>query len=191
MTLAMPAYLLALMATAFAATGGRDQLLMAQLSARLGRRGSLLVSGAGAALVTSGIMAAAGGWIGPWLSSPVRLALLALALLSAAVMLLRPVCLKAAVEPTQSLFAIGLVLVLRQFGDAPRLLVLAIAATDDAPFEVGIGGAIGGTLALALGWILGDAANERLPWWALRMALAAVFAGAAIHAGMAARLAFA
>jgi hypothetical protein len=55
-------------------------------------------------------------------------------------------------EPTHSLGAVAIVLAAHQAGDAPRLLVLAIAVATHAPIPAAVGGAIGGSAVIALGW---------------------------------------
>ncbi|ANY21285.1 hypothetical protein A6F68_02795 [Tsuneonella dongtanensis] len=179
------AFLLALTAVFAVSLGGRDQLLMARLSDRVGKGGGLLVVGALAATVSAMAMAAAGLALTIALPGPAADMLVAIALLFAAFELAwqRPARLPE--EPTRSLFASFIVLLARQLGDAARFCVFAFAAGGSA-WIAGAGGAVGGTAALALGIALGSEL-DRWPLRPIRLALAALLAGTAVWTGLAAR----
>jgi hypothetical protein len=81
-------------------------------------------------------------------------------------------------EPTRSLFATLIVLLARQLGDAARFMVFAFAAGGSA-WLAGVGGAIGGTAAIALGVLAADDL-ARWPLRAIRLTLAALTALAAV-----------
>ncbi len=166
------AFLLAL-ATVFAVSlGGRDQLLVARLAERLGNGTVLLAVGGLAATASAFLMAVAGLALALVLPGPAADMLVALGFLIAAVELAWPRKAKLPDEPTSSLFAIFVVLLARQVGDAARFCVFAFTAGGSA-WLAGAGGAIGGTAALALGIAMaGDLANW--PLRALRLALAAL-----------------
>jgi hypothetical protein len=55
-------------------------------------------------------------------------------------------------EPTRSLFAALLVLLLNQVVDASRFIVMAIALACEAPVWAALGGTAGGAAAMAVGW---------------------------------------
>jgi putative Ca2+/H+ antiporter (TMEM165/GDT1 family) len=175
----MPSFFLALIAVLLTSIGSRDQVLVAQLSARLGRNPGLLVAGWLVAIISACVMAWAGHVAAQILPPEGKTMLVAIAMLLAAVELFWPTTRKAANEPTRSLFAITLVLLSRQFGDAGRFLVFAIAASTGAPLLAAIGGALGGGAALTIGWI----AAEDLEKMSLRK-VRLLLAGAVLLGGL-------
>lgn len=183
----MPSFFLAFIAALLTSIGSRDQLLVAQLSARLGRNYSLLATGILVATITASIMAWAGQAAAQILPPEGKTMLVAIALLLAAVELAWPNSRKAPKEPTRSLFAIALVLFSRQLGDAGRFLILAIAAATGAPLLAGIGGALGGGLAVAIGWFAGKELTGALPLRTIRLAFAVVILLAGLVTGLSAR----
>lgn len=182
----MPSFFLAFIAVLLTSIGSRDQILVAQLSARLGRSVSLLVIGWLAAIVTASVMAWAGQAAAQILPPEGKTMLVAIAMLLAAVELFWPNSSKSAKEPTRSLFAISLVLFSRQFGDAGRFLVFAIAAATGAPTLAAIGGALGGGAALTLGWFAGEEL-DRAPVRIVRLLLGAMVLLAGLVIGLNAR----
>lgn len=179
------AFLLAL-ATVFAVSlGGRDQLLAARLAERLGKGGGLLLVGAVASTVSGLTMAVAGLAMALTLPAPAADMLVAIALLIAAIELAWQRQLRLPEEPTRSLFATLLVLLARQLGDAARFCVFAFAAGGSA-WLAGIGGAFGGTAALAMGIAMAGEL-ERWPLRSIRLGLAAVLLVAATGIGLTAR----
>lgn len=183
----MPSFFLAFIAGLLISVGSRDQLLVAQLSVRLGRSYSLLIIGALVAIITASIMAWAGQAAARVLPPEGKTMLVAIAMLLAAVELAWPSSHKAPKEPTRSLIALAVVLFSRQLGDASRLLILAIAAATGAPLLAGIGGALGGGGALAIGWFAGADLAGALPVRKIRLALAAVILTTGVLAGLSAR----
>lgn len=181
----MAAFLLALVAVFAVSLGGRDQLLVARLAERLGRGGGLMAVGALASAASALAMAAAGLAMALVLPAAAAVMLVAMALLIAAAELAwqRKAALPG--EPTRSLFATFVVILARQAGDAARFCVFALAAGGSA-WLAGIGGALGGTAALALGIALAGEL-DRWPLRAIRRALAGLLLVAAITAGLAAR----
>lgn len=171
------------------ATGGRDQRMVAQWAGTLGQSAQLLV----VALVSACLSAAAMAWVGAEFAAllPRRAAqmLVAFALAIAAAELAMPVRMKQPKEPTRSLAALGIVLLARQIGDGARFAVFALAAWTVWPVTAGLGGAIGGAAAVALGWGMGDAALARWPLRPLRIALAVCLGIAALFIGLNARFA--
>jgi Ca2+/H+ antiporter, TMEM165/GDT1 family len=184
----MDGFCLAFVLVGALATGGRDQALVALWADRLGRSAPLLVVAVACACLSAGAMA----WIGAEFAAllPRRAAqmLIAFALALAAAELALPVRLPAAQEPTRSLVAIAIVLTARQFGDGARFAVLALAAWTALPLTAGLGGALGGAAAVALGWAVGAEALARWNLRSLRIALGAGLAIAAVLVGLDARL---
>ena len=139
-------------------------MLVADLAARRGARLGLLVT-------------AVAGWLGsfvaPQLLPRARTFLVAMALGLAALELivLRPR--GQAVEPTESLGALAVVLLAHQVTDAARLLVFAISGASAVPVLAMLGGMTGAAFGMVLGWAGGDALL-RLPLRRLRAALGLV-----------------
>jgi putative Ca2+/H+ antiporter (TMEM165/GDT1 family) len=179
------AFLLAFTAVFVVSIGGRDQLLAARLAERLGRSGGLLAVGTIASLASSMAMAAAGLAFALLLPEPAADMLIAIALLIAAVELAWPRMPRLPEEPTASLFATLLVLFARQLGDAARFCVFAFAAGGSA-WAAGVGGALGGSAAIALGVAVGsDLAGW--PLRAIRLVIAVVLAVTSVWLGLTAR----
>ena len=178
----MPAFLFALVAVALTSLGSRDQLLVARLSSSLGRHLGLLVIGSLVAVATACVMAWGGQYVAAMLPPAGKTMLVAFALLMAAAELAWPSKVGLIREPTRSLGATALVLAVRQFGDASRFAIFAFAAATGAPWLAAAGGALGGVIAVVLGWTMGDELARILPLSAIRVVLAAVLvtAGAVI-----------
>lgn len=158
----MTAFLFALLATIAAGFGARDQFLVAVLRDRLGQSGGLLLVALASAVGTAAIAAWFGTLIGKTMSSDAETMFVAIALFVAAVECALPVRRIAPNEPTRSLGAIAIVLFARQLTDAARFLVLAVAAAYAAPEMAALGGALGGMAIVAMGWIAGSEALDRL-----------------------------
>lgn len=159
----MGSFFLAWLAVALCSLGARDQLLVARL-AEHGRSGSALLAVAvPVAVLAAAGMAWAGSMVAAMLPTAARQMLVAFALLAAAAELAMPVREKPPAEPTRSLFALAIVLLARQLGDAARFLVFALAAAG-LPVYAALGGALGGASALALA----VAARWELATWPLR-----------------------
>lgn len=183
----MPAFFLALIATFVAATGGRDQRLVAHLSHKLGASGGLLLAGWLACALTAAIAAVAGDGMAALLPPAGKQMMIALALLFGAAELAWPFRPREPVEPTRSLFAAFAVIAARQIGDAARFLIVAFAAATGSHWLAGIGGLVGGGAALTLGWALGGELAGRLPLRAIRLGIAVVLFLAACWTGLSAR----
>ncbi len=182
----MASLLFALVGCFLASLGARDQLLVAHLRERLGPSIGLLLVAIGSSIITALIAASAGAWLAGMMSESAGSMFVALALAMAAAELAWPHKPWKFDEPTRSLGAAGLVLLARQLTDGARFLVLAVAATTALPTLAGVGGAIGGAAAVALGWALGDAL-EKLPLRVLRLTLAGLLFVLAILIGLSAR----
>jgi putative Ca2+/H+ antiporter (TMEM165/GDT1 family) len=183
----MPAFFLALIATFVAATGGRDQRLVAYLSYKSGASGGLLVAGWIACAVTATIAAIAGEGLAALLPPAGKQMMVAFALAWGAIELAWPVNPREPAEPTRSLTATVIVLASRQVGDAARFLIVAFAAATGSHWLAGTGGLIGGAAAITLGWALGADLSARLPLRAIRLGIAAVLFIAAVWTGAVAR----
>jgi putative Ca2+/H+ antiporter (TMEM165/GDT1 family) len=132
-------------------------------------------------------------WIGAEFAAmlPRRAAqmLVAFALGVAAIELALPIRLKTPQEPTRSIGAVTIVLLARQIGDGARFAVFALAAWTAVPLTAGLGGALGGAVAVNLGWGMGAQGLNRLPLPILRRVLAAGLLVAALFIGLNARYA--
>jgi len=153
----MNAALWAMVGCFLAGIGARDQMLVAALTARLGRHGGLLMMGAITGALASGFAAWFSGEMAAQMTYPARLVLACFALVAAGgeALLFRPSF--KAKEPTRSLFAAALVLLMQQAADAARFIVLAVALVGDAPIPAAAGGAVGTGFTLLLGWLASDA----------------------------------
>lgn len=140
-----------------AGMGARDQMLVAALTARLGRHGGLLLMGAISGALASALAAWFSREIAAQMAYPARLVLACFALVAAGgeALLFRPRF--KAKEPTRSLFAAALVLLIHQAADAGRFIVLALALLGDAPIPAAAGGAVGTFFALLLGFLASGA----------------------------------
>ncbi len=185
----MDGFLLALLLVAMLATGGRDQWMVARWADSLGRSTGLLAVAVGCACLSAAAMAWLGGGFAALLPPRAAQMLVAFALAMAAAELALPVRFKAPAEPTRSLAAIAIVLLARQLGDGARFAVFALAAWTVWPVTAGLGGAIGGAAAAALGWSLGADAMARWPLRPWRIALAVALGIAALFIGLGARFA--
>ena len=90
-------------------------------------------------------------------------------------------------EPTQSLGALAIVLLARQIGDAPRLILFALAAGSAAPALTGAGGAFGAAAGMTLAVSVGRERLVALPLRAMRLGLGAVAGVLAIIIGLSVR----
>lgn len=183
----MSSLFFAFVAVLLGTLGGRDQLIVAQVSGASQHGPGVLCAAIASATLSALAMALAGQAVAGILPGPGKTMLVAIALLFAALELAWPVRQARAKEPTRSIAAIAIVLVARQFGDGARFLVFAVAAATGAPLLAGLGGAVGGILALAAGWALGEDELARLPLHPLRVALAAITLLAAVVIGLDAR----
>lgn len=170
----MDTFLFSLLAVALLSTGGRDQLLVARLAATLGPNRALLALAMAVSTASAAAMAWAGASIAALLPGPAAQMLIAFALLAAAAELLWPVHFVRPREPTRSLGAVGLVLLVRQLVDAARFAVFALAAASVVAPLAGLGGALGGAVSLALAWTLGEELERLLPLAAIRRVLGLV-----------------
>jgi len=182
-------FLLAFLGVLLTSIGGRDQMLMARLSARLGPSSALLATGVGASAASAFTLSFAGVAVAGLLPEAARWMLVALALGLSGIELALPLRRAQPQEPTRSLGAIGAVLLLYQAFDAARFLVFALAIASASAPLAGLGGALGGSAALAIGWSMGEELEARWPLRGFRKALSALLIGGALALGLYARLA--
>ena len=159
----MTPLLFAMVASFLAATGARDQILVARLAVALA-----------SSALTAGIAAWFGAQLAQTMSVNAATMFVAIALLLASFECGWPNREKTPREPTRSLGAIAIVLFVRQLTDASRFLVAAFAVVFASWPLAGMGGALGGGAAVALGWMLGAQLDERLPLRGIRIALAII-----------------
>ena len=172
-------------AAAFLLTiGARDQVLVARMAGVLGA--PILFAALLAGAVTAGAMALAGDAIAGLLPTAAQRMLVAMAMVFAAFELFWPARDKRPEEPTRSLFAALVVLLARQWGDAARFLLFALAAATALPAFVAAGGAIGAACALAGGWALREDL-EAVPLRPLRLAMGVIVLILGIVIGLGAR----
>lgn len=152
----MTGMLFALIATLIVGLGARDQVLVAQLSARQGGRPALLLVAVGSGALAAAIAAWGGAQVAGLMAGPARLFLAAVALGLAGLELIALQPRRAPTEPTHSLGAFAVVIFASQLTDAARFLVFALAALTRAPLTAGLGGAIGAALIVAVGWAAAD-----------------------------------
>lgn len=154
----MTLFFAAFVATFLLGSGGRDQVLIAALAAKLGRRASLLAAGLVATILASFSATWFAAWIISELDERAASQLAVLALLLAGLQMVWASRRRILVEPTRSLGAITLGLVLLQITDPVRLAILGLVFInpDNAP---AIGAALGAAVAVTAGWL----ANDRLP----------------------------
>ncbi|GAB5350189.1 TMEM165/GDT1 family protein [Alteriqipengyuania sp. 357] len=180
----MASFLFGFAAALLLTIGARDQLLVARLSRPLGA--PILFAAILSAIFTAGLMAMLGDMIAQIMPAAARHMLVAIALVVAAFELSWPTREKRPKEPTHSPFAAFVVLLLRQWGDAARFLLFALAAATTLPALVAAGGALGAAFALAGGWALGDELDA-LPLRPFRLAMGAIVLIAGMGLGLGAR----
>lgn len=159
----MSGFLFAFLAVLLVGVGARDQATVAALSVRLGASNPLLAVATACSLASAAFAAWAAQAVLPMLAGDARLVLaaMALGLAGGEMLVLGPR--RAPDEPTQSLGAIGIVLLAQQVIDAARFIVFALAVGTAAPLSAGLGGAVGGAAVVAMGWAAGPlVADPRL-----------------------------
>ena len=166
------------LATMLASQGGRDQLLVASLSHRLGTGPGLVLASVLAVCVST----AAWGWLGVQASAAIgednRSTLVGIAIIVAAILLVARSRLTLPKEPTRSIGAITLVLIMRQIFDAPRLLTFATFAWLGSSWGLSAAAALGSLFALAQAMVMGSRLHQWPHWRRLRTILAITLLGA-------------
>lgn len=184
----MPSLFLALVAAALLSIGARDQILLARLAqGRKGGGAALIVIALLVTALSSGLMAWGGAHVSALLPSAAKHMLVAFALGAAAFELAWTRKQAAPREPTHSLFALFVVLLARQLGDAARFTVFALAAATGVPVLSALGGWIGGAGVLLVAVLAADELADPARLRPVRWVLAAVCAIAAAVIGLGAR----
>ena len=177
---------LAFLAVLVAGYGAKDARLMRSVAASSrgsGARSAMIVFGVSCA-VAAAIMAYGGAFIGAMLSASAKPMFVALALLLAGAELVWPIGTEPR-DPPPSPAGLFILLLARQIGDGPRLLVLATAAATQAPVLAAIGGALGGAASGVAFLALQDMNKDRTRAWRLTLGLATI--ASAVWMGLAAR----
>lgn len=157
----MSAFFITLMAVLFAGFGARDQIDVAGLSLRQGRRLGVLVVAIACAVATAVFAAWAATVFSAMLPPPARIWFVAIALGMAGGESLLFTPKPAPREPTHSLGALALMMLAHQVTDAARFIIFGIAAGMAAPIVAGMAGALGGSTLVAAGWALPDLVTDR------------------------------
>lgn len=148
----MSAFFITLIAVLLAGCGARDQIDIAGLTSRQGKRPGVLFIAIGCALVTAAFAAWAATVFSTMLPPPARIWFVAIALGLAGGESLLFTPKPAPREPTHSLGALALLLLAHQVTDAARFIVFGITAGMAAPVVAGMAGALGGSVLVAVGW---------------------------------------
>lgn len=152
----MPAFYLTLIAVLLAGIGARDQVTVAGLALRQGRRPGVLLAALLSAVLTAVFAAWAARVALAELPPPARSIFAAIALGMAGLesMVLAPR--RDPREPTNSLGALLLVLLMHQVTDAQRFLVFGMGVGLAGPVPAGIAGALGGGALVTFAWVRPD-----------------------------------
>lgn len=148
----MLAFISAFAAALLLGLGARDQMLVAGLSLRLGKRLSLLLT----ALAASALTSALAVWGGETLAPHAPPLLAGLALLLAGLDMILPQPAPMPEEPTRSLGAMGLAFVFVQVFDAARTVLFGLVLVDELPGAAMCGVVAGALASVGLGWNSGS-----------------------------------
>lgn len=152
----MSAFFLTFLAVAVAMLAGRDAVRVARLRATLGWGGPLVVTVLLAALAGAALAAWIAGSMIPLIPAafkPLTVAI-ALGLAGAEVLLRAPP--ESPREPTRSMGAITLVLLLGMVTDASGFIILSLAIATGAPLFAAVGGAFGAVVVLCGAIVAGE-----------------------------------
>lgn len=165
----MPAFYLTLLAVLLVGFGARDQVTIAALALRQGQRpANLLVGLVTMALVTVAVVFAAKLMLAE-LPPPARAIFVAIALGMAGLESLVLVPRHDPKEPTNSLGALGFVLLVHQVTDSARFLVFGMGVGMAAPYASGAAGLIGGAALVAFAWALPQVFEQPFARWLRRV----------------------
>jgi hypothetical protein len=157
----MDGFYFTLLAVLLAGIGGRDQVLVANLTRVQGARPAVLVLALAISIATASFAAWAAITVAPLLGPLARQFFVAMALVFAGgeSLLIRPR--RSLREPTMSLGALAFAVLAFQLIDAARFLIFAMAIATGGPILAGIAGAVGGAVLVAAGWMAPDVFAER------------------------------
>ena len=152
----MTGAMLAFLAALLAGVGARDQMLLAGLAARRFLPPTLLVVAILTAAFAGVVAAKAAEVLAPLLSPSARVMFAGMAAIVAGLecMVIGPQ--RTPEEPTRSLFAAAVVLLVHQLTDGARFLVFAIAVATAVPTAAALGGAAGGVATVLIGALAGE-----------------------------------
>jgi disulfide bond formation protein DsbB len=175
----MPAFYLTFIAVLLAGIGARDQVTVAGLAARQGRRPGVLLVGILTSVLTAALAAYGAQWMLGTLPPPARpiFAACALAIAGAESVIIVPR--STLREPTNSLGALVLVLLTQQVTDSVRFLVVGLGVGLAGPWLSGAAGALGGAALLTFAWSRPDLLDTAAARWT-RRGVGAVLVSAAL-----------
>ena len=178
----MPAFFLSLIVGLAVTLAGREGVRVARLAGASAGKGRIMAAVLLASVCTSALAAWLGASIAPLLSHRYLHGFAALALVIAALQVAVLRAPPAPREPTRSIGATFLALLVAQFSDATRFAILALATLSARDWITGAGGAIGSAAALLLVTRMDRAWERGAPLHALRLGASAVLlvAGATI-----------
>ncbi|MFB0613782.1 hypothetical protein [Aurantiacibacter poecillastricola] len=168
----MPAFFLTFLAVAAAMLAGRDAVRVARLRAALGWGGPLLVTVVFAALAGAALAAWIAGELAPLIRPDMKPLVVALALFLAALEVLLRTPPTNPREPTRSIGAITLVLLVGMVSDASGFIILSLAIATGEPLLAATGGALAAIAVLGVAIFTGEE-WQALPLKALRKGVAA------------------
>lgn len=152
----MPAFFLTFIAVAAAMLAGRDAVRVARLRATLGWAGPLAITVLLAALAGAGLAAWIAGEFAPWIKPHIKPLVVGLALGLAGLEVLLRTPPEKPKEPTRSMGAITLVLLLGMVTDASGFIILSLAIATGEPLLAAVGGALGAVVVLGLAIIAAE-----------------------------------
>jgi hypothetical protein len=157
----MSAALLAFLGALLAGVGARDQMLVAGLAARRFLPLTLLVLAVFTSVLAAAAVAKAAEGMAPLLSADSRVLFAGIAAAIAGLECIAIGPPRVPEEPTRSLFAHLVVLLVHQLTDGARFLIFAIAVAKAVPTAAALGGAAGGAATVLIGAMAGGALHGR------------------------------
>ncbi|EIZ78215.1 hypothetical protein WSK_3190 [Novosphingobium sp. Rr 2-17] len=148
----MPAFYLTLVAVLLAGIGARDQMTIAGLTSRQGRRPGVLLVALLSTVLTGAAAAFAARFMLIELPPPARAIFGAFALGTAGIESMVFVARRSPKEPTNSLGALLIVLLAQQITDAARFILFGLGVALAAPGMAGAAGVAGGSVLVAFAW---------------------------------------
>lgn len=164
----MPAFYLTLVAVLLAGIGARDQMTIAGLAIRQGRRPGVLLVALLTTLLTGAVAAFAARFMLIELPPPARAIFGAFALGTAGVESMVFVARRIPKEPTNSLGALLIVLFAQQVTDAARFIVFGLGVALAAPVMAGAAGVAGGVVLVSFAWSRPDLLQTSTARWTRR-----------------------
>ena len=168
----MPAFFLTFSAVVAAMVAGRDAMRVARLRSTLGWTGPLLVTAVLAALAGAGLAAWIASGLAPLISGDFKPVVVAVPLLLAGLEVLFRTPPEKPREPTRSMGAITLVLLLGMVTDASGFIILSLAIATGEILLAAAGGAMG-ALVVLVGAIMAAEDWQALPLETMRRVVGA------------------